>query len=141
VFDLYLTDDLPRSAIFAKMDGILSQESVRKYITQAIQHAKENGIAIRPRKAVAQESRSFAARKSISSVHVRVGAKLNNFRRAKDLKEREFSQTYKIGNQQSVREMELGFYDFSLSELNTIAAVIGTDVPSLLQQPGSNVSH
>lgn len=140
---MYLIDALPRSEIIRRMDGILSPHSVRKYVSDAVIHARKNGISIKERQKVEKAPADFATRKALGPLHVRVGAKLNRFRLGldPDMEPRRFAQTFRIGNQRSVREMELGLYDFTLSELNAIAAAMNTDVLTLLQQPGSNGSH
>lgn len=143
VFQMYLEQDLPTGDIAYALKGIVSPASVRTYVAQAIRWAQSAGVVIRPRKEPAHPPihRHDSHQKPLSPEHARIGARLSaHFRKYPGMGAPDIADALGFGNQQSVRSMEQGFYDFTLSELQRIAVVLEIDVTSLLQ-PSRSVEH
>lgn len=130
--------------IVAAMAGILRPASTKQYIKETYAEARAKGITLppmqEPRTQAAQHPHKLGTR-LISAEHTRIGVRINLHRRGLDMNAPTYSRTYGVGNQMSLRAMEVGSHDFTLSELQRIAAALGTDVISLLQPPGVNASH
>ncbi|WP_036281429.1 hypothetical protein [Methylocystis sp. ATCC 49242] len=77
---------------------------------------------------------------AISQAHLSVGVRLNTFRQTKqDLQPAEFCKKYSFANHIRIRQMELGQYDFSLTELQRIASIIEIPVEELVKPFIKNV--
>ncbi|BCJ91717.1 hypothetical protein IZ6_24520 [Terrihabitans soli] len=86
---------------------------------------------VRPTKARTGGRKSFADSEVLSTVHRSVGIRLGMHR---VMEQENFSQMGdRLGcSRLAASNMEKGFYDFSLTELNKIADLLGTDLIELL---------
>lgn len=137
---MFLDEGKTRREIFEALDNRLSLPTVRSYVTLVIREAREKGLDI-PKSCYGNRgSRSFAEQDPISQVHIRVGARLAFFRSQVNLGPQKFADHYHWGNKISLRRMELGQYDFTLTELSRIAKILGTDLSNLLEARTVNIT-
>lgn len=131
VRDMFLVQRLTRAEITARMAHRLAAPTVHKYIEAAIKHAEQEGIEI-PRHERTGGSVSRSLREPISPQHRTVGVKILGFRVKSGLERQDFADKYDFANRIWVGEMEDGLYDFSLSQLQTIAAILNMSVQDLV---------
>ncbi len=119
------------------MEGMLSRNTVKQYIKEVYAACRKAGLVVDPIEPLPKEymvrhphSQTSTA---ISPTHVHVGAKINRFRLKRGLDAPSFSRALGFANQMSIRTMELGMYDFKLSELQRLTAAIGSELSVLLQ--------
>lgn len=133
---LAIEDGLHPQEITSRMQGVLSRNTVRQYVKEAYAAFRKEGIALPPiprnEKLKGRHPHS-QARASISPTHVRVGAMINRLRTETGLDAPTFAQRLGFSNQMSLRSMELGMHDFTLSELQRLASVLSLRLSKLLQ--------
>ncbi len=134
---LVVEDRLHPQEIIMRMQGVLSKNTVKQYIKEDHAELRKKGIVLGPIRAHPDEYRIHHphnhANQSVSQVHVRIGAQINRFRTHKHLDAPTFSKIIGFSNQLSLRSMELGTHDFTLSELQRLAIILGLEVSALLE--------
>lgn len=143
VRDFFLNQGKSVSEIHQAMANRLAYHTVRKYVydlVKTLSNEELEAVSERRRaRAMERRGRGFRDRKTISPIHVRIGAKIGMHRIRAGQDPDEFAKETGFSNRISLRAMELGLYDFKLSEIINIAGVLGTDVEGLLQPPASRI--
>jgi transcriptional regulator with XRE-family HTH domain len=137
VRQLLLGKGMRSSDIMKAMSGRLSPNSVRKYISEALRSLDAAAIkALRleqGKSAATSRGRAFIDRKSISQTHIRIGSKLAWFRTQEGMEPQVFANHHKFSNRIAIRAMEQGIHDFTLSELQRIAEILGVTLSELTE--------
>lgn len=126
--ELYFEKGLQAGEIATRLG--YSIESIRKFLQR---ERKARGVsANEPR---ARNVRSFEDRKVMSNRHSAIGARLSRYRFQRPGDEMTAEELgLKIGvSRLRAREMELGFHDFTLSELEKISAALECSLEELIQ--------
>lgn len=110
-----------------------SAYAVKGFCKEAIRELK----AEHPGFEMRQGQSGFAAlgsTKTLSQMHLAIGVRINNHRRAKmDMQPMEYCSRFQFSNHIRLRKMETGQYDFSLSEMQRIAEIIGVPMEELVK--------
>lgn len=118
----YLPDEIARI-----VGRRLSKTTLKQYIKVAYAEARREGFEIK--RAITHAP----SEKPLSALHSRVGIRLAGFRTSRALNPAEFSNDFAIGNRKTIVLMEHGLYEFTLTELQQIAALLGSDIGALVQ--------
>ena len=143
VYRLFVKEKKTQGEIQELLSKRLSNWTIQKYIMEAIKKAEFNGdklnfvgVSSPPRRA-----KKFSTRSVKSIIHRSIGIRLNSFRTlTKSYSCSEFCSEFNIANHYRIREMELGFYDFSLSELQQLSEIMSISIGQLLEPLKINVT-
>lgn len=121
--DLHFTQGIPPSEVAAKVG--YSLETVRKFLNQ---ERKTLGPTM------AKSARTFEGRKPLSNRHASIGARLARYRFNQPNSMTAGDLGAKIGTSRlRIREMELGFHDFTLTEIEKISALLNVPMAELIR--------
>lgn len=130
-------EGLSRAQIRDQIPG-LSAETIRDYCRDALRTMTETERAAALAKrapassAVKGGQLRWDTRQPLSPLHRRVGIRLAEFRQREGLNVTRFCELYGFANRMRVSALEAGLVEPSLSELVTLAGLMGTDVVTLL---------
>jgi hypothetical protein len=130
---LLFEENLSKAEIVRRYRHTLSAWQVKDLIRTALEQLKET----HPQFEMRQGQSGFAAlgdSKTLSQMHLAIGVRLNNHRRAQmDMRPMEYCSKFQFSNHIRLRKMETGQYDFSLSEMQRIAEIIGVPMEELVK--------
>lgn len=125
--DLHFGQGLPPSEVATQVG--YSLETVRKFLTREKKALGKTGERIASR-----SKRSYEGKKPLSKNHAHIGARLSRYR----FNQPETMTAEALGSilgtsRNRVREMELGFHDFTLSECDRIAKLLNVPMSELIK--------
>jgi hypothetical protein len=138
VYRMFVLEGKRREDIEAEFGDRLTKKSIEVYIAHAISKAKKNNIDLSHRKGERKKTgmRPGSERKQISRLHFHIGNKITRFRYVNDdMNINEFCQTYKFANPIRLVLMELGQYDFCLSDLQRLSEILDLTITQLMEIP------
>lgn len=138
---LLFNERLSISEVKERLSGQLSPMYIRKICHEVLHTARtETGIEYRPSKRRPGGFRPLKSTDPLSQIHLAVGVRMNHHRVIKhDLSPREFCSRYQFSNLIRLRQMELGQYDFTLSELQQVATILNISTEELVKPFTQNV--
>lgn len=112
----------------------LSAATVRDYYREALRAmpGAERAELLTKRQPGAGGYQRWKEQEPLSLLHRRVGIRLAEFRQRQQLNVTRFCELYGFANRVRVSALEAGIAEPSLSELTTLAALMGTDVVTML---------
>jgi hypothetical protein len=121
--DLHFTQGLPPSEVAVKVG--YSLETVRKFLNQ---ERKTLGPTM------SKSARTFEGRKPISNRHASIGSRIARYR----FNQPEAMTAGQLGSMLGtsrlrIREMELGFHDFTLTECDKISKLLDIPLAELIR--------
>lgn len=139
--ELLFNEKLSISEVKERLKGQLSPLFVRNLCHEVLRTVRtETGIEYTPPKRRPGGFKPLKSTDPVSQIHLAVGVRLNNFRQIKiELSPADFCRRYQFANPIRLRQMELGQYDFSLSELQRIAAILKIPTEELVKPFTRNV--
>lgn len=134
---LMLEEQLPLSEVKKRLKGRISESWIREIYSYIKADLKD---LYNPKPSRKGGFKPFSESERISPVHLAVGVKLANFRIIqKQMEVLPFCKAYGFSNHTRLRQMEIGAYDFSLSELLWIAEIIGCPLEELTRTFSENI--
>lgn len=104
---------------------------VNGQLTDAEKQRRDAARAARPRKRP-DYHRKYQDRTVLGPVHLRIGRKLLMARLELNMKSEEFCDRNDFANRAVLSLMEQGYHDFTVSEVQVVADIVGTTVEELL---------
>lgn len=121
----------------------LRPETVRVYFSQVISgltsEEADRRQQARARRTDAPSKRGyhrrFSERRTLGPEHIRIGRKLLDHRLKDGMTLGQFSDFYEFSNRVVLSSMEQGYHDFTMTEVQRIARILGTTIEDLLCPP------
>lgn len=139
--DLLFKEKLSISEIKERFKGRASPTYIRDICHEVLHSVRaETGLEYRPSKRRSGGFKPLKSTDALSQTHLSIGARLNNFRVIKNnLHTAEFCHRYQFANVIRLRQMEMGQYDFTLSELQRVSEILNLPMEELVKPLARNI--